>query len=50
MTVKIIVDEADLEEFLNEFDEKVLELTPERKNQLKAIILEEMHLQAAHKN
>jgi len=33
----------DLDEFVYEFHERVLGLTPERRNQLKAIILEEFH-------
>ncbi len=37
------MDEESLDEFINEFHEKVIGLTPERRNQLKAIILEELH-------
>ncbi len=41
--MKIIMDEEGLEEFIYEFHEKVLELTPERRVQLKAVILQESH-------
>jgi len=37
------MDEEDLDEFIYEFHKKILEITPERRNQLKTIILEEMH-------
>ncbi len=37
------MDAEKLDEFIYEFHEKVLGLTPERRNQLKAIILEELH-------
>ncbi len=33
----------ELDEFVYEFHERVLGLTPERRNQLKAIMLEELH-------
>ena len=43
MIMKIIMDEEGLDEFIYEFHEKVLEITPERRNQLKAIMLEESY-------
>ena len=43
MIMKIIMNEEGLDEFIYEFHEKVLELTPERRNQLKVIMLEELH-------
>ncbi len=41
--MKIIMDEEELDEFVYEFHERVLAITPERRNQLKALILEELH-------
>ncbi len=41
--MKIIMDEEELDEFVYEFHERVLGITPERRNQLKALILEELH-------
>ncbi len=38
------MDVEKLDEFIHEFHEKVLGLTPERRNQLKAIILEELKI------
>ncbi len=43
MIMKIIMDENGLDKFIYEFHEKVLEITPERRNQLKVIMLEELH-------
>ncbi len=43
MIMKIIMDEEGLDEFIYEFHERVLGITPERRNQLKAIMLEELH-------
>ncbi len=37
------MDEEGLDEFIYEFHEKVLEITPQRRNQLKTIMLEELH-------
>ncbi len=33
----------ELDEFVYEFHERVLGITPEKRNQLKALILEELH-------
>jgi len=41
--MKIMMDEESLDEFIYEFNDKVLQITPERRNQLKAIMLEELH-------
>ena len=41
--MKIIMDVEELDEFVYEFHERVLGITPERRNQLKALILEELH-------
>jgi len=41
--MKIIMDKEELDEFIYEFHERILEITPERRNQLKAIMLEELH-------
>ncbi len=38
------MDAEKLDEFIYEFHERVLGLTPERRNQLKAIILEELKI------
>jgi len=38
------MDVEELDEFIYEFNERVLGLTPERRNQLKAIILEELKI------
>ncbi len=43
MIMKIIMNEEGLDKFIYEFHEKVLGLTPERRNQLKVIMLEELH-------
>ena len=48
MIVSFVMGDS-LDRFLDEFDEKVIELTPEQKKQLKTIILEEMRLQILHK-
>ncbi len=37
------MDVEALDEFVYEFHERVLGITPERRNQLKALILEELH-------
>ncbi len=37
------MDVEELDEFVYEFHERVLGITPERRNQLKALILEELH-------
>jgi len=41
--MKIIMNVEELDEFVYEFHERVLGITPERRNQLKALILEELH-------
>jgi len=38
------MDVEELDEFIYEFHERVLGLTPKRRNQLKAIILEELKI------
>jgi len=42
--MKIIMDVEELDRFIYEFHERVLGLTPERRNQLKATILEELKI------
>ena len=42
--MKIMMDEESLDEFIYEFHERVLGITPERRNQLKATILEELKI------
>jgi len=37
------MDEEGLDKFIYEFHKKVLEIAPERRTQLKAIMLEELH-------
>jgi len=39
-----IMDTEELDEFIYECHERVLGISPERKNQLKAIILEELKI------
>jgi hypothetical protein len=40
--MKIIMDKEELDEFIYEFHERILEIAPERRNRLKTIMLEEL--------
>ena len=43
MVMENFMDEKDLDKLIFEFHEKVIEIAPERRNQLKEIMLEELH-------